>query len=136
MWNTKKMFEIKKGKANANQCSLSVYMCVCVVCLKVFVSILCIFDTPSCLWFGVDWFCKHRSFRKLQFLYCTNCIDRSNLWCVTLFAMFSRSYYKLYSVKPVYNDHPWDLKIVPVVDIWLLIRGCLCNKSSELLRYG
>ena len=27
------------------------------------------------------------------------------------------------TVKPVYNDHPWDSKIVAVVDRWLLFRG-------------
>ncbi len=34
-------------------------------------------------------------------------------------------------VKLVYNDHPWDLKIVAVVDRWLLFKGHLCNKSSK-----
>ena len=27
------------------------------------------------------------------------------------------------TVKPVYNDHPWDPKIVAVVDRWSLFRG-------------
>jgi len=34
-----------------------------------------------------------------------------------------------YTVKPVYNDHPWDPKIVAVVDSWSLFRGHLCCKS-------
>ncbi len=31
----------------------------------------------------------------------------------------------------MYNDHPWDPKIVTVVDRWSLFRGNLCNKSSK-----
>ena len=27
------------------------------------------------------------------------------------------------TVKPVYNNHPWDPKIVAVVDSWSLFRG-------------
>jgi hypothetical protein len=27
------------------------------------------------------------------------------------------------TVKPVYNGHPWDPKIVAVVHMWLLLRG-------------
>ncbi len=29
----------------------------------------------------------------------------------------------LYTVKPVYNAHPWDPKILAVVDRWPLFRG-------------
>ena len=29
----------------------------------------------------------------------------------------------LSTVKPVYNDHPWDPKMVAVVDRWSLFRG-------------
>ncbi len=29
------------------------------------------------------------------------------------------------TVKPVYNDHPRDLKIVNIVDRWLLLSGTL-----------
>jgi len=32
----------------------------------------------------------------------------------------------------VYNDHPWDPKIVAVVDKWSLLRGHLCSKSPIL----
>jgi hypothetical protein len=35
-------------------------------------------------------------------------------------------------VKPVYDDHPGDPKIVAFVDRWSLFRGCLCNKCSNL----
>ncbi len=35
------------------------------------------------------------------------------------------------TVKPVYNDHPWDRKMVAVVDRWSLFRGHLCNKSTK-----
>ncbi len=34
------------------------------------------------------------------------------------------------TIKPVYNDHPLDPKIMAVVDRWSLFRGHLCNKSS------
>jgi hypothetical protein len=34
------------------------------------------------------------------------------------------------TVKPVYNDHPGDTKIVAVVDRWSLFRGSLYNKTS------
>ncbi len=29
----------------------------------------------------------------------------------------------MYTVKPVYNDHPWDTKFVAVVDRWSLFIG-------------
>jgi hypothetical protein len=35
------------------------------------------------------------------------------------------------TVKPVYNDHPRDPKIVAVVDRWSLFRGQLLNKSPN-----
>ncbi len=34
------------------------------------------------------------------------------------------------TVKPVYNDHPRDPKIVAAVDRWSLFGGHLCNKRS------
>ncbi len=34
-------------------------------------------------------------------------------------------------IKSVYKDHPWDPKIVAVVDRWSLFRGHLCNKSAK-----
>jgi hypothetical protein len=37
----------------------------------------------------------------------------------------------LSTFKPLYNDHPWDPKIVVVVDRWSLLKGHLCNKSSK-----
>jgi hypothetical protein len=36
----------------------------------------------------------------------------------------------VFTVKPVYNNHPRDPKIVAVVDWWSLFRGHLCNKST------
>jgi len=36
------------------------------------------------------------------------------------------------TVKPVYNDHPRDPKIVAVVDRWSLFRGHLCQKKLNL----
>ncbi len=38
---------------------------------------------------------------------------------------------KLYTVKPVYNDHPRDPKIVAAVDRWSLFGGHLCHKRSN-----
>ncbi len=35
------------------------------------------------------------------------------------------------TVKPVYNDHPRDPKIVAVVDRWSLFVGHLCYKMSN-----
>jgi hypothetical protein len=35
------------------------------------------------------------------------------------------------TVKPVYNDHPWDPKIVVVVVKWSLFRGNFCYKTSK-----
>jgi hypothetical protein len=35
------------------------------------------------------------------------------------------------TVKPVYNDHPRDPKIVAVVDRWSLFGGHLCYKWSN-----
>jgi len=35
----------------------------------------------------------------------------------------------VYTVKFVYNDQPWDHKIVAVVDSLSLFRGRLCSKS-------
>jgi len=32
--------------------------------------------------------------------------------------------------KPLYNDHPWDPKIVAVVYRWSLFRGHSCSKRS------
>jgi len=37
----------------------------------------------------------------------------------------------MYSQKLVYNDHPWDPKIVAVVDRWSLFIGNLCSKSPK-----
>ncbi len=34
-----------------------------------------------------------------------------------------------YTLKPLYNYHPWDPKVVSVVERWSLFRGHLCNKS-------
>jgi hypothetical protein len=36
-----------------------------------------------------------------------------------------------YTVKPVYNDHLWDPKIVTVDDRWSLFVGNLSNKCSK-----
>ncbi len=42
----------------------------------------------------------------------------------------------LYTVKPVYNSHPWDPKIEAVVDRWSLFRGSLyytvCNWDHKI----
>jgi hypothetical protein len=44
--------------------------------------------------------------------------------------LWKRSMY-LDAVKPVYNDHPRDPKIVAVVDRWSFFRGHLCNKRPN-----
>ena len=40
--------------------------------------------------------------------------------------------YMYSSIKPAYNDNPWDSNIVVVVDGWSFFRGQLCHKSSKL----
>jgi len=35
------------------------------------------------------------------------------------------------TVKHVYNDHPWDPKMLTIVDRRLLFRFRLCNKNSK-----
>ena len=37
----------------------------------------------------------------------------------------SKSESNINTVKPVYNDHSWDPKIVVVIDRWSLFRGAL-----------
>ncbi len=36
------------------------------------------------------------------------------------------------TVKPVYNDHPWNKKILAIVDRWSLFRGHFYNKVWNL----
>jgi len=43
----------------------------------------------------------------------------------------SEKKYNIHTVKPVYNDRPWDHKIVAVVDRWSLFRGHFCSKSPK-----
>ncbi len=50
--------------------------------------------------------------------------------------LFNRSFFEKINlggvtIRLVYNDHPWDPKIVAVFDRWSLFRGHLCNKSSK-----
>jgi hypothetical protein len=37
----------------------------------------------------------------------------------------------LYTVKPAYNGHPWDPKIVAVVHRWVLFRDCSIKIDIE-----
>jgi hypothetical protein len=45
----------------------------------------------------------------------------------------------IYTVKPVYNGHPWDPKIEAVVDRWPLFRGRLyftiCNQAFKMVAF-
>jgi len=50
---------------------------------------------------------------------------------ITIFLTKKFSKVILSTVKPVYNDHPWDPKIVAVVDRWSLFRGHLCYKKTN-----
>jgi len=38
-----------------------------------------------------------------------------------------------HEVKLEYKDHPWDPKVVAVVDRWSLFRGPLCYKKNSKL---
>ncbi len=40
----------------------------------------------------------------------------------------------LTTVKPVYNDHPWDRQKVVVVRRWSLLRGSVCQKYIFLIQ--
>ncbi len=63
--------------------------------------------------------------------YYTHCafgnLDKTtNQWSKIVFVLYLSD-----TVKPVYKDHPWDPKIVAVVDRWSLFRGNLCNESPN-----
>jgi len=48
---------------------------------------------------------------------------------VTYYLNGHLSWYNFYTLKLMYNDHLWDLKIVVFVDRWSLFRGHLSSKS-------
>ena len=50
------------------------------------------------------------------------------MFCVILEIIVFGDWY-IYTVKPVYNGHPWDPKIEAVVDRWSLFRGSLYYKN-------
>ena len=53
-----------------------------------------------------------------------------NLYFKRIYYFEKKSYVHFVdTIKPVFNDHPWDPKIVAVVDSWSLFRGHLCNKT-------
>jgi hypothetical protein len=43
--------------------------------------------------------------------------------------VIEKNNFEIKTVKPVYNGHPWDLKIEAVVDRWPLFRGSLYYKN-------
>ncbi len=49
----------------------------------------------------------------------------SDVFCVSYICK------KQSAVKLVYNDHPWDPKIVAVVVRWSLFRGNFCYKTAK-----
>ncbi len=49
----------------------------------------------------------------------------------TFYEEFARMLCLTYTVKSVYNDHPWDSKILVVVDRWLLLKGNFSNEYSN-----
>ncbi len=67
--------------------------------------------------------------RKIYRVHITK-FGNARLMAQTLTIKPSFSITSSYTVKLVYNDHPWDSKIVAVVDRWSLLRGHLFNKSS------
>ena len=68
-------------------------------------------------------------FAKLKFLF-AQFHNMSWIWSNSF--LLNHSFSKIANtVKPVYNDHPRDPKIVSVVDRWSLFRGHLCNKNSK-----
>ena len=75
--------------------------------------------------------------KKIQtahFIWCFDCMQTLRWWE----SWITREKYSnmlcikfLCTVKPVYNDHPQDPKIVAVVDWWSLLRGHLCCVHSK-----
>jgi hypothetical protein len=53
--------------------------------------------------------------------------------------VIEKNNFEIKTVKPVYNGHPWDLKIEAVVDRWPLFRGSLYYKNwnwaSEMVAF-
>jgi hypothetical protein len=53
------------------------------------------------------------------------------LWKTTsLFFITSNNNFHSCTVKPVYNGHPWDFKILAVVDRWPLLAGGRCSEVA------
>jgi hypothetical protein len=60
----------------------------------------------------------------------SSCTERKKILLSTTIGMkFFNSY--SYTVKPVYNHHPWNPKTVALGDRWSLFRGYLLCKSSK-----
>ncbi len=55
----------------------------------------------------------------------TNFSQIQDLEPITYFTIFCYSLKFRSTIKPVYNDHPWDLQKVAVLHNWLLCRGFL-----------
>ncbi len=69
---------------------------------------------------------------KIKFLFKVYDID-GNVDVIIIYwvELFMSKKININTVKPVYNDHPRDPKIVAVVDRWSLFRGHLCQKKIE-----
>jgi len=75
----------------------------------------------KCWW---NWYlcCVKLDIEKLK---CAHSVWLKGTIQLTLLVHTTRSYTKVlcYTVKLVYNDHPWDPKFVVIVDRWSLFRG-------------
>ena len=74
-------------------------------------------DVMLCFWYHLT----------LLYRYLMSQTSSSSLWRHLLTTHFVCTF------KPVYNDHPWNSKIVVVVDRWSLFRGHLCKWDLKMV---
>jgi hypothetical protein len=79
--------------------------------------------------------CKLKDiFRKILFIsgmFTKSHINIQKMRAISSIPQLEGKSAKINTVKPVYNDHPRDPKIVAVVDRWSLLGGHLCYKRSN-----
>ncbi len=95
------------------------------------------YDKVLVFYLHETWFFLSLSYLRVPFILCLiGLLPEKNGFifvttkcaCITCFVMLWVSYLQFnnfdrYTVKPVYNHHPWDPKLEAVVDRWSLFRG-------------